>query len=408
VYDLLKGIRLVEGAAFIAAPLCGLTFVQLGADVIRFDPVGGGPDYRRWPLAADGSSYYWEGLNKGKRSIAIDLSRPEGRELAAALATAPGDDAGYFVTNYPAQSFLSHERLAKLRPDLVSVRVTGSSDGRNAVDYTVNCAAGYPLMTGPEDATRPVNHILPAWDIATGLLAATSLLAAGLDRRRSGRGREIQLPLSNVAFAMLANLGHVAEVEISGKDRPRYGNALFGAFGTDFACADGHRLMIAAITKRQWTGLIEVLGLGAEIAQIEQRHGVDFTADEGVRFVHRDALFALVGERIARRSFAELTTALDAASVTWGLYQSVSEALASDPRLSSANPIFAPIRHPSGDTYLTPGFPGVTAGEARHDPRPAPRLGQHTDEILATILGLPAHEVGRLHDAGVVAGTPSA
>src|ERR1700710_1938620 len=76
VYDLLKGIRLVEGAAFIAAPLCGLTFVQLGADVIRFDPIGGGPDYRRWPLAADGSSYYWEGLNKGKRSIAIDLSRP--------------------------------------------------------------------------------------------------------------------------------------------------------------------------------------------------------------------------------------------------------------------------------------------------------------------------------------------
>ena len=314
MYDLLKGIRLVEGAAFIAAPLCGLTFVQLGADVIRFDPIGGGPDYRRWPLAADGSSYYWEGLNKGKRSIAIDLSRPEGRELAAALATAPGDDAGYFVTNYPAQSFLSHERLARLRPDLVSVRVTGSSDGRNAVDYTVNCAAGYPLMTGPEDATRPVNHILPAWDIATGLLAATSLLAAGLDRRRSGRGAR------DPAAAVERRLRDARQSRPRGRGRrppERTGRATATRCSarseTTSPCADGRRLMIAAITKRQWTGLIEVLGIAAEIAQIEQRHGVDFTADEGARFLHRDALFALVGERIARRSFAELTAALDAA-----------------------------------------------------------------------------------------------
>src|SRR5581483_1725973 len=90
MYDLLKGLRIVEGASFIAAPLCGLTFVQLGADVIRFDPIGGGPDFRRWPLAPSGLSFYWEGLNKGKRSIALNLAVPEGRELAIALATVPG------------------------------------------------------------------------------------------------------------------------------------------------------------------------------------------------------------------------------------------------------------------------------------------------------------------------------
>src|SRR5665213_2839172 len=103
-------MRIVEGASFIAAPLCGLTFVQLGADVIRFDPIGGGPDFHRWPLAPSGLSYYWEGLNKGKRSITIDLGRPEGREIAEALATAPGPNAGLFVTNYPAVGFLSHGR----------------------------------------------------------------------------------------------------------------------------------------------------------------------------------------------------------------------------------------------------------------------------------------------------------
>jgi len=149
MYDLLKGFRIVEGASFIAAPLCGLTFVQLGADVIRFDPIGGGPDFYRWPLAPSGLSFYWEGLNKGKRSIAIDLARPEGREIAAALVAAPGPQGGYFVTNYPTGSFLSHERLRAHRSDLITVRVTGSSDGRNALDYTVNCAAGYPQMTGP-------------------------------------------------------------------------------------------------------------------------------------------------------------------------------------------------------------------------------------------------------------------
>ena len=82
MYDLLKGLRVVEGAAFVAGPSCALYLAQMGAEVIRFDAIGGGPDFRRWPLSAGGDSYYWEGLNKAKKSIAIDLSRPEGRELA--------------------------------------------------------------------------------------------------------------------------------------------------------------------------------------------------------------------------------------------------------------------------------------------------------------------------------------
>jgi 2-methylfumaryl-CoA isomerase len=89
MYSLLKGLRIVEGASFIAAPSCGLHLLQLGADVIRFDTIGGGPDFTRWPRAESGASFYWEGLNKGKKSIALDLSRPEGRELALAIATAP-------------------------------------------------------------------------------------------------------------------------------------------------------------------------------------------------------------------------------------------------------------------------------------------------------------------------------
>ena len=100
----LEGLRVIEGSAFVAAPLGGMTLAQLGADVIRFDQIGGGLDNTRWPLAENGQSLFWAGLNKGKRSIQLDLRTEEGRELVAALVTAPGDDAGLFLTNFPARS----------------------------------------------------------------------------------------------------------------------------------------------------------------------------------------------------------------------------------------------------------------------------------------------------------------
>jgi len=404
MYNLLAGMRIVEGASFIAAPLCGLTFVQLGADVIRFDPIGGGPDFRRWPLAASGTSFYWEGLNKGKRSIALDLARPEGRELAVALITAPGEAGGNFITNYPADGFLAHERLAARRADLITVRVTGSSEGGNAVDYTVNCAAGFPFLTGPEDAAGPINHVLPAWDLTTGLTAAVSLLAADRERRLTAKGREIRVALSDVAFATLGNLGHIAEVQTSGRDRPRVGNTVFGTFGRDFATADGRRIMLVAVTRRQWTALVEALGLQQEFAQLEQSTGADFAGDEGARFIHRAAVFALIEPRIAALPLAAWVQRFAGTAVCWGEYRTVLGALRNDPRLSEANPLFASVAHPSGETYLTPGFAGTLMSEARRSPPTAPALGMHTDEVLADVLGLSASEIGRLRDAGLVAG----
>jgi 2-methylfumaryl-CoA isomerase len=231
-----------------------------------------------------------------------------------------------------------------------------------------------------------------------------ALLAAARNRASTGQGREIQVPLSNVAFGMLSTLGNIGEVTSAGDDRPRYGNALFGSFGRDFVTADGVRLMLVAITARQWKGLLAALGLEAEVAALEQRHGVRFETDDGARFMHRDALFALVQARIGARSAAELAPVFDRNAVCWGPYQTVREALAQDPRLSAANPMFQPVAQPSGERYLAAGFPGILAGAARAAVRPAPRLGADTDEILAGELGLPAHEIGRLHDAGIVAG----
>ena len=400
MYDLLKGLTVVEGAAFIAGPSCGLYLAQMGAAVIRFDQIGGGPDANRWPLGPNDESLYWEGLNKGKRSIALDLSRPEGRELAQRIATGAN---GLFVTNFPVEGFLSYEKLSALRADLVCLRVMGWADGTPAVDYTVNAATGVPMMTGPTDDPRPVNHVLPAWDLLAGAYGAFTLLAAERDRRLSGKGREVRLALSDLAAASLANLGWTAEALFAGCDRPRTGNALYGGFGRDFVSADGERLMIFALTPRQWSGFLGALGLAEAVAALESRLGVSFKADEGARYVHRGELFTLVERAVATRTSGELGPAFDKLGVCWSAYRTLSQALTSEPRLFGENPVFADVAHAGGSTYPTPGAAARLPQDVRASPGPARRIGQDTDAVLAEVLGLASGEIGKLHDQGLVA-----
>ena len=403
MYDLLKGLRVVEGSAFVAGPTCGLYLAQMGAQVIRFDNIGGGPDFRRWPLSEGGDSLYWEGLNKGKMSVAIDLARPEGRELAQRLAAAPGEDGGLFVTNFPVDGFLSYEKLSALRADLICVRVMGWADGSQGMDYTINSALGLPLMTGPVGDERPVNHVLAAWDLLTGAYCAFSLVSALLARMRGQGGREIRAPLSDIGAATMANLGFTAETLLSGHQRPRMGNDIYGAFGRDFTTRDGQKLMLLAITPKQWSKALETLGIVAEAAAVEAELGVSFATDEGLRFTHRARLYPLFERAFAARTAAELTPAFDAGGVTWGAYQTLEAAL-EDPRLFKANPVFQDVRHPSGLSYPAPGAMATIPQDARGDVRPAPRLGQHTDEVLADLLDLSGIEIARLHDAKIIAG----
>ncbi len=400
MYGLLKGLTVVEGAAFIAGPSCGLYMAQMGAEVIRFDQIGGGPDSKRWPLGPNGQSLYWEGLNKGKKSLAINLGSPEGRELAQRVATA-GD--GLFVTNFPVNGFLSYEKLSALREDLICLRVMGWADGTPAVDYTINAAVGVPYITGLADDPRPVNHVLPAWDLLAGAYAAFSLLAAERDRQATGKGRELRLALSDLAAATMGNLGNVAEVLLSGQDRPKGGNNLFGAFGRDFATSDGERVMIVAITPKQWTGLIEALGLAEAMAGLESELGVSFAKNEGARYTHRTRVDALVEGALAQRPLSECAEVFEATGCTWSVYRNLSDSLEKEPRLFGENPLFSPVTHAGGDSYPTPGAIARLPADDRGQPPASPRIGQHTDEVLAHLLGLSSGEIGKLHDDGVVA-----
>jgi 2-methylfumaryl-CoA isomerase len=402
VYSLFRSLSVVECSAFIAAPLAAMTLAQLGAEVIRVDNIGGGLDYRRWPLAkGSGRSLYWAGLNKGKRSVAVDLRKPEGRELVQRLATREGPNAGVLLTNFAEVPWLAQAELEKKRADAISVVVQGSPDGAPAVDYTINCAVGFPELTGPD--TRPVNHVLPAWDIGCGLHAALGILGAMRYREETGKGQRVEVSLSDIAMAMVGNLGQIAEVEINDEDRKPLGNDLFGAFGRDFETSDGERIMVVAITVKQWRNLCRVCTMEPQVAALESALGTDFT-DEGQRFEWREVLFALVAKWISAHSLAEVGRLFDEAGLSWGPYQSVRRMLQTDKRASSENPMFERVDHPEIGSYLTPGSPIVFKALAREPVAPAPMLGADTEAVLAERLGLSSGEIGRLHDEGIVAG----
>ena len=284
------------------------------------------------------------------------------------------------------------------------VALSGNRDGTSAIDYTVNPATGYPLSPARAARDAPVNSVLPAWDIAAGLHAAVGLLAAERHRTRTGEGTLVRLALSDVAFAITAGLGRLAQGELGLDDGGKDGNYLYGAFGRDFATRDGRRVMVVALTPKQWTALKDATGIGEAVAALAARTGVDLDA-EGGRYAARDDLAAILEPWFAARSLAEIEAAFAGTGVSWGPYRTFRQLATEDPRVDRRQP---DVRHrrvtPGGAAYRTPASPLDFSSIARLPPLPAPVLGQHTDEILADVLGLPDHEIGRLHDKRIVRG----
>ena len=391
----------MEGSAFVAAPSGGMTLAQLGADVIRFDQLGGGIDYKRWPLSNSGKSLYWNSLNKGKRSIAVDFRNPKGRELIQSLITEPGDDSGLFVTNFPAKGFLSDDVLREKRSDLIYVNLTGDRNGGSAVDYTVNSRIGLPYLTG--EGQIPVNNPFPVWDVLAGQQIAVALLAAERHRSKSSQGQFVKLALADVAMATMGHLGYIAEAQLVSENRQAIGNHIFGTFGHDFVCKDGFRVMIVGISQKQWDAIVRVTQTQEEIASLEKELNLNFSR-EGDRFSARKKLCELFIPWFAKIRFADAKKALDEAGVCWGRYQTVEEFVKDDPECSTENPLFSMVDQPGIGEYLTPSQ-AMKFSEFEHEPPgPAPLLGQHTDEILAEILKMGSTEISRLHDEKIVAG----
>jgi 2-methylfumaryl-CoA isomerase len=390
----LAGVRIIEISSFVAVPLAGMTLAQLGAEVIRVDPVGGAADYHRWPLTENGDSIYWAGLNKGKRSVAADMRTPEGQRLVARLIA----DAGVFITNVAGRQWHSYETLREQRPDLIHLEVVGRGDGTTGVDYTVNAATGFPLVTGSPEQSGPVNHVLPAWDVSCGLYAALAIVAALRRRDAGGVGSRIRLPLDDVALATAANLGFLTEPMINGAQRPRLGNAIYGQYGQNFTSSDGASFMVVTLTGRHFRDLAELTGTAKAVAAVAEALGVDFS-DEGQRYEHRAVLSGLFAPWFRNHTAGEVTTALSASSVLWDRYLDFAE-VAEHPRVTD-NPLFSLLAQPRIGSHLAPGLPMSVDG-VHTVPRPAPALGDDTAAVLGE-LGMSIEEIAALVESSAVA-----
>lgn len=391
----LTGVRIVEISSFVAVPLAGMTLAQLGAEVIRVDPIGGAADYHRWPLTDSGESIYWAGLNKGKRSVAADMRSPDGQDLVQRLIA----DSGVLITNVAGRQWHSYEALTRLRPDLIHVEISGRADGGTGVDYTVNAGIGFPMVTGPAELAAPVNHVLPAWDVACGVYAALAVVTALRHRDATGHGQQIGIPLENVALATAGNLSFLTEAMVNGNARERIGNSVYGQYGQDFTSSDGASFMVVALTGRHFRDLTELTGTTKAVAALADTLGADF-ADEGERYRHREALTGVFTEWFSAHTGEEITAALKETSVLWDRYRSFAEAV-TDERVT-ANPMFTALSQPRIGEYLAPGLPMSIDGS--YPPAaPAPALGDDTAAVLGDWLGLTPEEISALTESGTVA-----
>lgn len=403
----LVGLRVIEVSSFVAAPLGGMTLAQLGADVIRIDPLGGAGDVHRWPLAPSGASMYWAGLNKGKRSISLDLKSAAGRSIVEQLLASCPPGTAVLLTNAVGRDWLGYEAMRAVRPDLIHVEIRGRSDGTPAVDYTVNAEVGFPMVTGPAGHADPVNHVLPAWDIACGLFAATGVAAAARHREVTGEGGFLTVALADVALAMAGNLGFLAEAQILDTPRGRIGNYLYGGFGRDFECADGRRVMVVALTNRHWHELVRITQTAAPVRALEDSLGADFS-QETDRFEYREVLAGLFARWFDRRDSATVQRAMAETALLWAPYQSFHEAAAQlvAEGDAAARALVRPVDQPGIGLHLVPGCPLSVSGRVI-PPEPAPVLAADTFPVLSERLHLSTEDLDRLVEEGVIASSAS-
>ncbi len=381
----LTGIRVLELARILAGPWCGQLLADLGADVVKVERAGVGDDTRQWgpPFipAADGTDLgaaYFHSCNRGKRCIAADFEAPEGQALVRRLAGHADVVVENFKVGGLARYGLDAASLRALNPRLVVCSISGfGQDGpyapRAGYDFLIQGMGGAMSITGEPDGA-PTKSGMAIADLFTGLYAANAIQAALIRRAATGEGATIDCALLDSQVAMLSSQGlnHLA----SGRDATRFGNAHPSIVPYDvFPVADGH-IVVATGNDGQFRRLCDILGdpaLGSH---------PDYLANRG-RVANRVALTAVLHALTSRREAAELLAKLDAAHVPAGPINSVAQVFA-DPQVV-ARGMALRLDNPSAEGGTTPGIrsPILIDGVPQANPRPAPNLGQHADEILA-------------------------
>lgn len=380
----LAGIRVLELARILAGPWCGQALADLGADVVKVERPGEGDDTRSWgpPFVETrsgerGTAGYYLSANRGKRSIAVEIDKPEGQERIRRLASR----ADILIENFKVGGLrkygLDYESLSKVNPRLIYCSVTGfGQDGpyasRGGYDFMIQGLGGIMSITG-EPEGEPMKTAVAYADVFTGLYSAVGILAALEGRRRSGRGCHIDMALLDTQVAVLGNQGMIQL--LTGTPPPRYGNAHSSIVPYQvFPASDGH-VVVACGNDGQFRRLCEVLG--TPWADDER------FATNPARTAHRDVLVPMLAAETRKRRKGDLLAAFEKAVVPAGPINTLPEVF-EDPQVVHRRMAFElPDPEARGGTVPTLRGPIVVDGEPAVARTPAPRLGQHDEEVEA-------------------------
>ena len=389
----LAGVTILAVEQFGAGPFGTLLLADLGATVIKIEDPGAGGDVGRGvpPGASSGSSLYFEAFNRGKQSVALDLSTPAGQEALHALVAKADAIFNNLRGDLPGRLGLTYAALSAYNPAIVCVSLsaygrTGARRSYPGYDALVQAEAGWASLTGEPDAP-PARSGLPLADYSSGLTAAVGLLAGVIEARRTGHGRDIDTSLFDTALAMLSyqatwglSAGHIAQ------RLPHSAHPTIVPFQF-FATSDGY-LAVACAKDKFFSALIERLGL--------QHLGTDPRfATFGERHLNRDALLDALRERFASEGTAHWVALLQGA-VPVAPVRTLREAL--DPELLAEREMLANFTHPDLGDVQSVGMPLHVAGYSPHY-HASPALGAHTADALRTA-GLSDADIARLMKAG--------
>ncbi|WP_296001875.1 CaiB/BaiF CoA-transferase family protein [Rugamonas sp.] len=400
-------IRVLDLSRVLAGPWCSQNLADLGADVIKIERPGSGDDTRAWgpPYArdADGNdtteAAYYLSANRGKRSVTIDIASAEGQQLIRELAR----EADVVLENYKVGQLkrygLDYDSLKQLKPDLVYCSVTGfGQDGpyahRAGYDFLIQGMGGLMSVTGERDdlpGGGPQKAGVALTDLMTGMYATIAILAALTHRDRSGEGQYIDMALLDVQVAMLANMG--SNYLNSGKAPKRWGNAHPNIVPYQtFACADGH-IIVATGNDGQYQKFVEVGG------EPELAGDLRF-ATNPQRVKNRDVLVPLLAAMVLARPRDFWIAELEKVGVPCGPINDIGEVY-QNPQVR-ARGVVIDVPHPTAGSMKLVRSPMKMSVSPSTSDRAPPLLGQHTDEILSTVLGRSAADIAALRAKGVL------
>jgi len=396
----LAGMRVLELAQIMAGPTCGALLADLGADVIKVEKIGGGDDARGYrEPRVNGVSAPFLMLNRNKRGIALDLKHTQGRAILLRLVR----HADVLIENFRHGTMekleLGYDALAAENPALIYCSITGyGRDGpwadKGGFDLVAQAFAGLMAITG-EPGRPPVKTGSPVSDINAGLLATIGVLAAWAHRQQTGRGQIVDTSLMEAALQQTS--WHAASFFATGESPGPLGSAhLLTAPYQAFATSDGF-IVIGGANQGNWERIADVLG------HPEWRNDPRF-ATNTARMANLPALVAAMSEVLASRPRVEWLARLDAAGVPAGPVHSVGEALSHPQTL--ARGMVVDLEHPEAGPTKALGCPVHLSATPTRVERPAPRLGEHTRDVLREC-GYAEAQIDAFAATGVVATTGS-